>query len=70
MSNWIGVDDEGGESSQHVEQIKGTPFFLTDCVMIPTVDAQRKRRHHTPGKEKGGRGGEREWEGKWEGRSR
>ena len=47
-----------------MEQIKGTPFFLTDCVMIPTVDAQRKRRqHHTPEKEKGGEGIEGRGEG-------
>ena len=31
-----------------MEQIKGTPFFFINCVMIPTVKAQRKRRHLTP----------------------
>ena len=33
----------------HVEQIKGTPLFLIDCVMIPTVNAQTgKKRQLTP----------------------
>ena len=43
------MDDEGGREGTAVSMWNRlNTFLLIDCVMIPTVNAQKKKQHHMP----------------------